>query len=169
MRATMSSRLRKWSAGSALAFLCATAAGAATLEGRWKLVEQRYGTGGANLASIEAPVRLEFYLEGPGLAGRIWVAGGRSKALPWPAFVSEDGAPLPVQIQRSLFGAGNNLARAEYRVALPSQGGEVLEIVEVYRVLEGGAALTGTVTVTSLKRGKPQGAYLLHRRFEREP
>jgi hypothetical protein len=151
-----------------IALLCLSALPATTLEGRWKLVEQRYGSGNANLASIEAPLRLEFSVSGGRLVGRIWIAEDRSKALAWPALLTEHG-PHPIEIRQVSIQAGSNLARAVYRVQPSSAGGDVLEITEEYRMVEGGSALLGTVTVTAFAKDIAAGSYTLHRKFEREP
>jgi hypothetical protein len=148
------------------AFLLA-AAPAPTLEGRWKLVEQRYGSGNANLAAIEAPVRLEFFLANGRLAGRIWSGEDPTKALSWPAMPTEHG-PHPVDIRQIAIDPATNLARAVYRPHPSSPEGELLEIVEEYRVVEGGSILQGSVTIRSLGPGKSSGSYVLQRRFERE-
>ncbi|MCI0566652.1 MAG: hypothetical protein L0Z52_00495 [Acidobacteria bacterium] len=150
------------------ALLCLSALPPPTLEGRWKLVEQRYGSGSANLVSIEAPLHLEFTVSGGRLIGRIWAAEDRSKALGWPALFTEHG-PRPIEVRQVSIQAGSNLARAVYRVAPASADGDVLEIAEEYRMAEGGTVLSGTVTVTALGKCNPVGSYTLHRRFEREP
>jgi hypothetical protein len=155
-------------AAAILALLPAAVLQAATLEGRWKLVEQRYGSGRANLVAVEPPVRLEFYLAESRLSGRIWVEGDRSKPLPWPSFPSEHG-PLPVEVRQLTIGAGSDVARARYRVRLAESEGEVLEVVEEYRLAEKGRVLVGTVTVAFPADGPSRGSYVLQRRFEREP
>lgn len=148
--------------------LCLAALPAPSLEGRWKLVEQRYGSGSANLVSIEAPLRLEFFVSGGRLAGRIWMAEERSKALAWPAFPTEHG-PHPIEIRQLSIQPLNNLARAVYRIAPASADGDVLEIAEEYRMAEGGAVLLGTVTVTAFEKDIATGSYTLNRKFERVP
>lgn len=155
-------------AAAILTLLPAAVLQAATLEGRWKLVEQRYGSGRANLVSVEPPVKLEFYLAESKLAGRIWVEGDRSKALPWPSFPSEHG-PLPVEIRQLVIGAGSDVALTRYRVRLSEKDGETLEVTEEYRLAEKAQALVGTVTVASPADGPSRGSYVLQRRFEREP
>jgi hypothetical protein len=45
----------------------------------------------------------------------------------------------------------------------------VLEVVEEYRVAEGGRYLEGSVRVAFVRDGEARGSYVLHRRFEREP
>jgi hypothetical protein len=141
---------------------------APTLEGRWKLVEQRYGSSGANLISIEAPLRLEFTVSGGRLVGRIWAAEDRSKPLPWPALLTDHGRH-PIEIREVSIQPGSNLARAVYRVQPGSPDGDVLEVTEEYRLAEGGTVLLGTVTVTAFEKENPAGSYKLHRRFVREP
>src|SRR5262245_16224426 len=150
------------------ALLCLASMPAPTLVGSWKLVEQRYGSGNANLASVEAPLRLEFFASEGRLVGRIWAGEDRSKALAWPALLTEHG-PRPVDIRQISIDAGSNVARAVYRPRPSSPESDVLEIVEEYRVVEEGAALLGTVTIRSLGRGEASGSYVLQRRFERAP
>jgi hypothetical protein len=148
--------------------LCLAALPAPTLQGIWKLVEQRYGSGSANLISIEAPLRLEFSVSGGRLVGRIWVAEDRSKALPWPALLTDHG-PHPIEVREVSIQPGSNLARTVYRVQPSSPDADALEITEEYRMVEGGTVLLGTVTVTALKKENPAGSYRVHRRFVREP
>ena len=150
------------------ALLCLAAVPVPTLEGRWKLVEQRYGSGNANLASIEAPVRLEFLASEGRLVGRIWAGEDRTRVLAWPALLTEHG-PHPVEVRRITIDPRNNLARAVYRPRPSSPDGEALEIVEEYRVAEGGAELLGTVTVRSLGAEGAAASYVLKRRFEKAP
>ena len=147
---------------------CLATMPAPTLVGSWKLVEQHYGSGNANLASVEAPVRLEFFASGGRLVGRIWAGEDETKALAWPALLTEHG-PRPVDIRQISIDAGTNVARAVYRPRPSSAESDVLEIVEEYRVAEEGAALLGTVTIKSLGRGEASGSYVLRRRFERAP
>jgi hypothetical protein len=142
--------------------------GAATIEGRWKLVEQSTGAGKANLVSADAPLRLEFRMTGASLAGRIWTAEKSPRPFPWPSFFSERNL-LPVDAARVVISPGSDAARAVYRVRTSGNGDLDLEVEEEYRLAEDGRALVGTVRITSLEGGKPSGSYLIHRRFEREP
>jgi len=164
----MINRVGRLIAAAFLALLPAAILQAATLEGRWKLVEQRYGSGRANLVALEPPVKLEFYLTESRLIGRIWVEGDGSKALPWPSFLSEHG-PLPVEIRQLVIGAGSDVALTRYRVRLSEKDGETLEVTEEYRLGGKGRVLVGTVTVASPADGPSRGSYVLQRRFEREP
>ena len=142
--------------------------GAATIEGRWKLVEQRAGSGEANLVATDTPLRLEFRMSGASLAGRIWTAEKTPRSFPWPSFLS-DRNPRPVDAARVVISPGSDEARAVYRVRTSGEGEPDLEVEEEYRLAEEGRALVGTVRITALEGGKPAGSYLLHRRFEREP
>lgn len=164
----MNRRAIRGAVATLTAFLCLAAVQVPALEGRWKLVEQRYGSGHANLASVEAPVRLEFFVSGGRLVGRIWAGEDRTRALAWPALLTEHGPP-PVDVRQITIDPGSNRARAVYRPRPSSPNSEALEIIEEYRVAEGGTALLGTVTVKSLGSGGGAGSYLLQRRFEREP
>ena len=131
-------------------------------------MEQRYGSGSANLASLEAPVRLEFALSGPQLRGRIWASEDRARSLPWPALLTEHG-PQSLEIREILLHPGSNLARAVYLFRPAGEDGETVEVVEEYRLSKDRNALIGSVTITSAGKKGSQGAYILHRRFEREP
>ena len=151
-----------------MALLGLAAVPSPTLVGKWKLVEQRYGSGNANLVSFEAFVRLEFFVSEGRLVGRIWAGEDPAKALVWPALLTEHG-PHPVDVRQITIDPGANLARAVYRPRPSSPDGEALEIVEEYRVADGGSVLLGTVTIKSLGPGEAAGSYILRRRFEREP
>lgn len=140
---------------------------AGTLEGRWLLVEQTYGSGRSNLVKDEEPLRLEFFREGGGLVARAWFGDGSDGVMPWPSLLTGDGAD--VRVEAIVIASRENHVRARYRTA-PAPGEETaLEIVEEYRVDEDGKSLTGTVTVSAVRAGEPGGSYVLHRRFEREP
>src|SRR2546426_319506 len=108
-------RLAQRSAATLLAILLGIPAlQAATLEGRWKLVEERAGSGRANRVSPEAPLRLEFFLAGAALEGRVWTAENPSRAFPWPSFGTDRG-PLPIQIESRSIAPAGDAARAVYR------------------------------------------------------
>jgi hypothetical protein len=138
-----------------------------TLEGKWRLVEQRFGSGKTNFASLEAPVRLEFYVSGAGLAARLWAAKDSSQGQSWPAMLGEH--PRRLDFRQVTIQPAGNLARAVYRIPPASPEGDVVEVTEEYRVVEGGGVLAGTVTVGVIGKEGPQGSYVLQRRFEREP
>ncbi len=140
---------------------------AGQLEGRWRLVEQRYGTGRANLADGGLPLTLEFSQGDAKPAGTLRAGGVGAPPFPWPAFVADDG-PRPVDVEELRIDPGAEIARARYRVVTPGDD-LVLQVIEEYRVVERGRALTGTVTVTFLYEGRTRGSYVLHRRFERRP
>ena len=164
----MNSLAYRGAVAALMALLGLAAVPSPTLVGKWKLVEQRYGSGNANLASLEASVRLEFFASEGRLVGRIWAGEDPAKALAWPALLMEHG-PHPVDIRQITIDPGANLARAVYRPRPSSPDGEALEIVEEYRVAEGGAALLGTVTVRSLGAEGAAASYVLKRRFEKAP
>ncbi len=166
--ASMLDLIRRGAVSIALLCLAIQGLEAATIEGRWKLVEQHAGSGRANLASPEAPLRLEFYLEGPALAGRIWTAELPSRPFPWPSFATGPDS-APIQIERLAISPASDRAAATYRVKVGGDKDSFLRIEEDYRLAEGGAILLGTVKVTSLEGGAPAGSYTLQRRFQREP
>ncbi len=139
-------------------------AGGDSLEGLWLLEKQSYGSGKANQAQIAEPLRMEFYREGETLVGRIWFGGHSAEPVPWPSLVQ-----APVREQEVVVSPAEDRVRARYRTE-PTPGEDVvLEITEEYRVIDGGTALSGTLTVAILRGGEPGGSYVLQRRFRREP
>jgi hypothetical protein len=150
------------------ALLCLAGLPIPTVAGRWKLVEQVYGSGKANLAALEAPVRLEFFVSGGRLTGRIWAGDDASNALPWPALLTEHGS-RPLEIQQIVIAPGSDRVKAVCRTRSASPDEEVYEIAEEYRLSGAGAVLLGTVTIRAVAPGGSGGSYVLHRRFEREP
>lgn len=148
--------------------VCGSVVEAQTVLGEWKLVEQSYGEGQANLIAEEAQqLRIIFVRQGAEIQGRIRTAGGDDPGLPWPRLVSDVARTVHVEEKR--FSAKQDRVRARYRVD-PSPGDDlVLIVTEEYSVVEGGAALVGTVRVEFERDGQDRGSYLLHRRFERAP
>jgi hypothetical protein len=140
----------------------------ATLEGRWKLVEEHAGSGHSNLAAPDAPLRLEFRISGSTLEGRIWTVEKPPRSYPWPSFATEHGT-LPLRLEGKVFSPASDQARVAYRVQSPEGGDSELRVEEEYRLAEGGNVLLGTVRITALEGGAGRGSYKLQRRFEREP
>ena len=161
-------RFRLFVIAALATFLATPALARTSLEGRWRLVEQRYGAGGSNLANLDAPVRLEFRRQGAGLTCRIWAGHAVQQARAWPAFVSAT-PPAAVMTDELAVDPARASARARYRVDTSDDDDLILHIVEDYRVEPSSGALVGTVTVTLVDDGKPRGSYVLHRRFEKEP
>ena len=165
------SRLRLLHSCLALLALGATlTAQAATgsLEGRWRLVEQRYGNGSANLAAEDHPVMLEIVGGPSGLSCDISAGEGLKQPIAWPAFVNDAGVVPVTASERSadlLAGA----LHARYSVRPSETEDLILDIEESYRISDDGKSLAGTMTVRFLQDGKDRGSYTLHRRFEREP
>jgi hypothetical protein len=141
---------------------------AGSLEGRWRLDEQHYGDGGANLADPESPVYLEFASVGEMLSGSTWAGEDPATAVPWPAFVADDGT-RPVDVDERMHDPIRGEVRVRYRVRPSSTDGLVLEIVEHYRVGNDGDSLTGSADVKFVRDGEPRGGFVLHRRFVRVP
>ena len=142
--------------------------GAASIEGRWRLTDQHYGSGASNLAPTERPLRLEFFRDASGLAGRIWPADPSAPPFPWPSFVAE-GVPLPVLVEEMLVDPKLERIRIRYRVSPASSDGREILVAEEYHAVRGGRELEGSVKITALEGGKDRGSYVIHRRFEREP
>lgn len=144
---------------------------ALSLEGKWILINQRYGQGNANLANIEKPVYLEFTYIGSQLHGKIWAESDQSEtlteALSWPAFVNDNGL-VPVEVIKIVIDNISGTAYAHYRVKPSSNDDLILDILEQYQITEQGKALKGEMKV-SLKQGETnRGSFVLHRRFERK-
>jgi len=158
-------RIRSILAIAALLAVAAVAvAGGGSLEGQWLLEKQSYGSGKADQAQIAGPLGIEFYREGERLAGRIRFGGISAEPVPWPSLVQ-----APVQELQVVVSPAEDRVRARYRTE-PTPGEDVvLEVTEEYRVTDGGAALSGTVTVAILRGGEPGGSYVIQRRFRREP
>jgi hypothetical protein len=163
----MKSGMKRFAAAVFLTLVPAGLLSGTTLEGRWRLVEQRRGSNPANMVPSLPPVQLEFRAEKSRLAGRVRVGGTSRTPIPWPAYF-DDAGPLPVEVRQVWFAPGSSQVRAEYRVKGLSAGDEVVEVAEEYALDESGLHLVGTVTITSRQGGIPQGFYVLHRRFERE-
>lgn len=140
---------------------------AGDLEGRWRLVEQTYGEGSANLASSDKPFHLELRDSGGRLSGKVW-SDDASRALDWPAIDLAAERP-PIRILDSSLEPGSDRIRVRYRVRPVPEEDVELEIVERYRLSDGGEALVGTVEVSFHRDGKTSGSYRLERRFERTP
>ncbi len=138
--------------------------GADTLEGRWLLEKQSYGSGRSNQAQPDKPLLIEFYREGEGLAGRIWFGGRSGESVRWPSL-----GQAPVRSEEVVVSPAEDRVRVRYRTESAPEAEVVLEVTEEYRVTDGGAALSGTVTVAVLRGGKPAGSYVLQRRFRKEP
>jgi hypothetical protein len=160
-------------AGSLITLLLAASSSpavhAGTIDGRWRLVEQTYGSGGSNLMRSTSPVRLEFVRTASGFTGRVWAADDKSTGTPWPAVFS-DGKAYGADLREIDVTASGDGVRAVYVVDLPDDPGVQLEITETYRVSsDDDSMMTGTVTIRMVRGGKQAGAYTLRRRFEREP
>jgi hypothetical protein len=154
-------------AGILLAVSAAAAPAAATIEGRWRLVDPGREAGRPGEAAFEAAPRLECALEGAALACRALTAEAPPRAFEWPAFVSEAG-PLPVIVHERILDARTGRLFARYEVRLPPPGDRRLRIVEEYR-LEDRGALAGTVRLTLVEDGEEAGSWVVRRRYEREP
>jgi hypothetical protein len=152
------------------AFCCARPplAATGTLEGHWRLVEVRYGSGEANLVGDDPPVHLEIAATPSGLTCELDGGASLAAPLPWPAFVGDSG-PLPLSLKERAADLMSGTLTASYSVH-PVEGEPlVLDIEERYRISDDGASLAGEMTVRFRDDGGDRGSYTLHRRFEREP
>jgi hypothetical protein len=137
------------------------------LVGRFKLIDQTYEGGQANIAVAETPVHVEFTLEGGRLAGRIWAGGDDSKADSWPAFRSDAG-PLAVREISRTEDDGAGAIEVRYTVQPSADDDLVLDVTERYQLSADGNSLAGTMRVSFTGGDTNRGGYTLHRRFERE-
>ena len=150
-----------------LAALSAVALAGESIEGRWRLVEQSYGTGRGDLPDAGSPVLIEFRRTPTGFAGRVWAGDEKTTAADWPTLFTA-GGPRPVRLREIESPPTGDRVRARYEVEPSGQEGGVLEIIEEYRLSDDGAALVGTVTVSLSHDGKSTGSYSIRRRFERQ-
>ena len=141
---------------------------AGTIDGRWRLVEQTYGSDGSDLLRSASSLRLEFTRTASGLRGLAWSSDDKSTGTPWPTLFSGEQSHA-VRVREIEVTAAGDGVRATYVVALPEDPDTELEITEVYRVGDDDETMTGTVTVRMVREGKQAGAYTLQRRFERAP
>jgi hypothetical protein len=139
-----------------------------SVEGRWVLVEQHYGKGKSNLAPQDQLLHMEFVVEGGRINGKVWAGHEAASAVRWPAMAVE-GQAVQGRVKELYTAPDSKSVRASYTVDPSPSDDLVLEIVEEYRVVDGGKGLKGTVTVTFLRGGDRRGSYTLHRRFERQP
>ena len=151
----------------ALSAFVGSVAHAASVEGRWLLVEETYGNGGLNLRRDKPALTLSFVREGGRLTAKTRLAPGAPER-PWPALIVKD-APAHMTVEEVVIPLIENTVRARYRARAVHDAPAQAEIVEEYSLSEDGRSLIGTVTVTFLQSGQPRGGYVLHRRFERQP
>jgi hypothetical protein len=140
-----------------------------SLEGQWTLVHQTYGEGERNLAGLDRPVQLEILLSRGAPQVMIWAGADKASALSWPAWTAETDSRSLVLMERTLDPAAG-LLRARYRIPpANSKDNFVLEIEENYKIMQEGTVdvMVGKLIVQFIREGKPQGSYVLHRRFER--
>jgi hypothetical protein len=155
-------------AASATAPPEAAAGAQAQVVGRWKLVEQRYGGGQANLADTERPVFLELEPGTAGLAGKIWAGDDPREARDWPAYVTDSGA-LPVEVLNRTEDLACPAVEVHYLVRPVPEEDLVLEITEHYDAADDGKTLVGWMRVTFTGGDRNRGNYVLQRRWERQP
>jgi hypothetical protein len=140
---------------------------AASPVGEWRLVEQRYEAGAANMMAADLPLHLAFTREGGGLAGRIWAGDDPKVAVSWPAFAADTG-PLALEVRDRGEDAATGEVRVRYIVRPSAEDDLVLDVVETYRPSADGTALEGTMRVKFEGGDRNRGGFTLHRRFERE-
>jgi len=140
----------------------------AQVAGRWKLVEQRYGGGEANLADTERPVFLELEPGTTGFTGKIWAGDDPAEARDWPVYVTDSGA-LPVEVLNRAEDLACPAVEVHYLVRPVPDDNLVLEITEHYDATDDGKALVGWMRVTFTGGERNRGNYILQRRWERQP
>jgi hypothetical protein len=151
----------------ALALVSLPVVAGATVEGRWRLVDQTYGPDGSDLLRGRAPVRLELTLAPSGPRGRVWYEGDDRAPVEWPTPLAAPAVSETERPRIELSSSGNRI-RARHAFAMEGEPDARLEIVEDYQVESAGSTLVGTVTLRLVRDGEPAGEYVLHRRFERE-
>ena len=164
----MNDLIRHLTIAAALLALALPVAGAASLEGRWLLVEETYGTGALNLRREKEPQTLSFVREGVALKGRTRLTpDGPERS--WPALFLEEAGSAAAVVEELTFSPNQDRVHTRYRTPFVREDKVQLDIVEEYVVSESGESLVGTVTVTFLYRGETRGSFVLHRTFERQP
>jgi len=143
------------------------AASGETVAGRWRLVEQTFGRGKAELVGGPPALHLEFSRVAGAVAGKVWTSGREAHAVEWPSLFA-DHEPAPVRVVERAGSESGDRVLARYEARDPADAQATLEITEDYRLVEDGAALVGTVTVRLRHDGRDAGEYVLRRRFERE-
>lgn len=151
----------------AIVALLATGAQAADVLGEWKLVEQSYGKGQANLVDPSEPaLHVAFARNGGNVQGSVRVGSQREQSYSWPS-VANDGSRT-IQIEEIRLRSNDQQIFARYKVD-PSPGDDlVLRITESYELSPAGDTLTGTVLVEFIRDGNDRGSYTMHRTFERQ-
>ena len=156
-------------AAFAVVFLTSAVVMAGTLEGRWQLVEETYGTGGLNLRRDKPPQTIEFVREGGRLTAHTLIGSGSQPRRLWPAFVIGD-APARISVSEMLIAPAEDGVRARYTVSAFREGDDMeLDVVEDYRLQGDGQTLAGTVRVRFVRGSESRGSFVLHRTFERQP
>jgi hypothetical protein len=137
---------------------------AGPVDGRWRLVEQRYGEGAGNLGELDREIRL-IVGGAPDGSGIGLLAG---EAYPWPSWVADAGPARLEILERRLDRALGSLS-VRYLVDAVAGDPLVLEVEERYVLDAAGNALEGEVRVRFRYDGEDRGGFTVHRRFEREP
>ncbi|MDH3214102.1 MAG: hypothetical protein OEM05_16605 [Myxococcales bacterium] len=137
---------------------------AGSLEGTWRLVDQRYERGGYNFVKDDEPFVLELTATGERLGGRLsWHEGQQAE---WPAYPTPNGPATlhDMHVQRSLDGES---ATATYRVEPSVDDDTWLVVKEEYRLAEGDR-MESTMEIRFERNGKVSGGFTWKRTFERE-
>ena len=148
------------------AVLVASTGVAGPLEGRWKLVEQTYGEGRSDTLELRKPLRLEFVRQGSELVGWSWLSESSHERGRWPSLLTGEGR---VRIEKIDIPPDEDRVRARYSATTDSDDRVRLDFVEEYDVGDDRKSLTGTVTISLVRDGRPAGSYVVRRRFVREP
>jgi hypothetical protein len=135
----------------------------ATLEGRWSLVEQRYGEGQHDFAREDGAITVVFSLERGALQGVVSWDRGRDR---WPAYPTPDG-PAPVTETSRTVSPDLSRVEARYRVPSREPGGTDLLVHERWRLTDADRAEV-RVEITFERRGEQRGSFAWRRVFVRE-
>jgi hypothetical protein len=137
-----------------------------TLEGVWRLAEQTYARGEADLAGRVERQHLEIRSGLGGPEVRIWTGDDARRAVGWPA-VLVGGDPVAIEVRDVSVDPLAGALRADYVVDPEVEGGQRVEVTEEYRYDPDGDALVGTATFRMIRADGSRGGYVLHRRYER--
>jgi hypothetical protein len=146
----------------------AAVASATELVGHWRLVEQHYERGGHNLVPHTETHHIEIRPSLDGEAVRTWTGPSADLAVRWPA-VLVDGRTVEIETHERTVDLEHGVLRATYRVDPGVEGGQIIDVVEEYRLDEEADSLVGTITFRMTRGGEPRGGYVLRRRYERTP
>lgn len=133
------------------------------LEGRWSLVEQRYGEGGHDFAHRDGELTVSLRFDAGRPVGEVAWERGRA---PWPAYPTPDG-PAPVEVSSRSAAPDLSWVEARYAVPAAAADGTRLVIHERWELTEPDRAEC-SVEIAFERDGERRGSFVWHRVFVRE-